>query len=99
MYYCIRGRDAAGSLPLRKANRAPHLDRLRALAAAGKLLIAGPLPAVDSADPGDAGFIGSVVIAEFESLSAARAWADADPYLVAGAWASADVDPFVKVLP
>ena len=99
MYYCIRGRDAANALPIRKANRPAHLERLRELAAADRLAIAGPLPAVDSADPGDAGFNGSVVIAQFESLDAARAWAAEDPYVKAGAWASVEVDPFVRVLP
>ena len=65
---------------------------------AGRLLIAGPLPAIDSADPGEAGFTGSAIVAEFDSLDAARAWAEADPYLVAGAWARVDVHPFVRVL-
>lgn len=99
MWYVIEGRDAADSLPKRKANRAAHLARLEALRDAGRLLVAGPCPAIDAADPGPAGFTGSVVIAEFASLADAKAWADADPYLVAGAWARADVRPFLKVLP
>lgn len=99
MWYVIRGHDARDALALRRAARGAHLARLEALRDAGRLFVAGPLPAIDSADPGPAGYVGSVVIAEFESLAAARTWADADPYLTQGAWARADVDPFVPVLP
>jgi hypothetical protein len=99
LYYLIRGRDAADSLPLRLANRMAHLARIRVLNDTGCLLLAGPLPAVDAADPGSAGFVGSVIVARFESLAVARAWAESDPYIEAGAWVTVEVDPFVKVLP
>lgn len=99
MWYVIEGTDGADSLAKRKANRAAHLARLEALRDAGRLLVAGPCPAIDSADPGPAGFTGSLLIAEFASLDEARAWAGADPYIVAGAWSRADVRPFLKVLP
>jgi uncharacterized protein len=98
MWYFIQGHDGSGSLPLRRANRPAHLARVQALRDAGRLLVVGPLPAVDAADPGEAGFVGSVIIAEFESLDAARAWAEADPYVVAGAWQRVEVHPFVRVL-
>lgn len=99
MWYLIRGHDAADVLPLRRAARASHLARLEALRDVGRLFVAGPLPAIDTAEPGPAGFVGSVVIAEFASLEDARAWADADPYIAQGAWSHADVHPFVPVLP
>lgn len=99
LYYCIRGRDAPDALPLRMANRMDHLARLRELVAEERIVIAGPLPAVDAVDPGSAGFTGSVIIAKFPSLVAAREWAHADPYLKAGAWSSVEVEPFVQVLP
>ena len=99
MWYVIRGHDAPDSLPLRRVARASHIGRLEALRDAGRLLVAGPLPAIDSAEPGPAGFVGSVVIAEFASLDEARAWAAADPYVAQGAWSHADVNPFVPVLP
>jgi len=99
MWYVIEGYDAPDALPKRKANRAAHLARLEALRDAGRLLVGGPCPAIDAADPGPAGYTGSVVIAEFASLADAKTWAEADPYLVAGAWARAEVRPFVKVLP
>lgn len=99
MWYLIRGHDAVDALALRRAARGAHLARLESLRDAGRLLTAGPLPATDSVDPGPAGYVGSIVIAEFASLAAARSWADADPYLVQGAWTRADVDPFVRVLP
>lgn len=99
MWYVIRGHDAHDSLDIRRAARGAHLARLEELRRAGRLLVAGPLPAIDSADPGPAGFVGSLVIAEFTSLDAARSWAAADPYLAQGAWSRADVDPFVQVLP
>lgn len=99
MWYMIRGCDTDASLDGRQAARPAHLARLQALADAGRLLIAGPLPAVDSEDPGPAGFTGSLVVAEFESLEAARAWAEADPYRTAGVYQSIEVQPFRKVLP
>lgn len=99
MWYVIEGTDGADSLPKRKANRAAHLARLEALRDAGRLLVAGPCPTIDAADPGPAGYTGSLLIAEFASLEVARAWAEEDPYLAAGAWSRADVRPFVKVMP
>lgn len=99
MWYAIEGRDAAGVLDRRMAARAAHLARLRALRDEGRLLVAGPCPAVDAEDPGPAGFSGSIVIARFDSLEDARAWADADPYVGAGVYASVEVRPFRKVLP
>ena len=99
MWYAIEGHDAAGSLPARMAARPAHLARLTALRDEGRLLLAGPCPAIDAEDPGPAGFSGSIVIAEFESLDAARAWADADPYVDAGVYARVEVRPFRQVLP
>ena len=99
MWYAIEGHDAAGSLPARMAARPAHLARLTALRDEGRLLLAGPCPAIDAEDPGPAGFSGSIVIAEFESLEAARAWADADPYAQQGVYSRVDVRPFRKVLP
>lgn len=99
MWYAIEGHDVPDSLGLRQPARQAHLARLQALLDAGRLLLAGPCPAIDSPDPGPAGFSGSIVIAEFDSLEAARAWADADPYMLAGAYERVDVRPFVKVLP
>ena len=99
MWYAIEGHDAAGSLPGRLAARPAHLARLTALRDEGRLLLAGPCPAIDAEDPGPAGFSGSLVIAEFASLEEARAWADADPYVEAGVYARVEVRPFRKVLP
>lgn len=99
MFYAIVSQDIDNSLPLRKQARPAHLARLEALRDQGRLLIAGPNPAIDSDDPGEAGFTGSVVIAEFASLAEAQAWADADPYVDAGVYASVSVKPFKKVLP
>lgn len=99
MFYAIICEDAEGSLPKRGATRPAHLERLRALQAEGRLLLAGPFPAVDCEDPGEAGFTGSLIVAEFESLEAARAWADQDPYRHAGIYANVAVKPFRKVLP
>jgi len=99
MLYMIRGVDAEGSLPRRASSREAHLSRLRALADEGRLILAGPLPAIDAEDPGPAGFVGSLVVAEFPSLEDARHWADADPYLQVGAWTDAEVQPFKQVLP
>lgn len=99
MWYVIEGYDGAGVLPKRVAARADHLARLTALRDDGRLLLAGPCPAIDAEDPGPAGFSGSVVIAEFESLEKARAWADADPYMAAGVYERTEVRPFRRVLP
>lgn len=99
MWYAIEGHDAEGSLPARMDARPAHLARLTALRDEGRLLLAGPCPAIDAEDPGPAGFSGSIVIAEFESLEAARAWADADPYAIRGVYTRVDVRPFRKVLP
>jgi len=99
MYYAILSEDVENSLALRKQARPAHLARLDTLRDQGRLLIAGPHPAVDSEDPGEAGFTGSLVIAEFASLAEAQQWADADPYMDAGVYASTTVKPFKKVLP
>ena len=99
MYYAIISQDVANSLPLRKTARADHLARLELLRDQGRLLIAGPCPAIDAEDPGEAGFTGSLIVAEFPSLSAAQEWADADPYIAAGVYQSVVVKPFKKVLP
>lgn len=99
MYYAIMSEDVADSLPLRRSARQDHLARLEALRAQGRLLLAGPHPAVDTDDPGEAGFSGSLVVAEFPSLEAAREWAEADPYVAAGVYARTLVKPFKKVLP
>ncbi|MEE4184382.1 MAG: YciI family protein [Gammaproteobacteria bacterium] len=99
MYYAVISQDVPDSAPLRASARPAHLRRLEELKAAGRLLTAGPCPAIDSADPGPAGFTGSVVIAEFDDLPAAQAWADADPYVAAGVYAEVMVKPFNPVLP
>ena len=99
MLYAIIGEDVPGSLDQRMAARPAHLERLQALQAEARLILAGPCPAIDSPDPGPAGFSGSIIVAEFASLEAARAWADADPYCAAGVYARVDVRPFRKVLP
>ena len=101
MWYAIEGRDIAQpDTPGRRAGaRGAHLARLEALRDEGRLLVAGPCPAVDADDPGPAGYSGSIVIARFDSLEAARAWADADPYVAAGVYATVEVRPFRKVLP
>ena len=99
MWYAILSEDVEDSLERRKSARADHLARLHELIQEGRLLLAGPHPAIDAEDPGPAGFTGSLVIAEFESLEAARAWAEADPYVAAGAYARVTVKPFRKVLP
>lgn len=99
MLYAISARDVADSLPLRRQARDQHIERLRALRDEGRLVLAGPYPAVDSDNPGEAGFSGSLVVAEFESLKAARRWAEADPYKAAGAYDRVDVKPFKQVLP
>jgi len=95
----INGIDVPNSLEKRLSVRPQHVERLKALQDQGRLLLAGPLPAIDSDDPGDAGFTGSLVVAEFESLEAAEEWAQADPYIGAGVYESVIVKPFKKVLP
>lgn len=99
MFYAIISEDVADSLDKRKGARPAHLERIQALVDSGRLLIAGPHPAIDNDDPGDAGFTGSLVVAEFDDLQAAQAWADADPYVAAGVYAKVTVKPFRKVLP
>ncbi|OQX13057.1 MAG: hypothetical protein BWK73_13285 [Thiothrix lacustris] len=99
MLYVIIGDDVEHSLAQRLAARPAHLERLHALREAGHLLLAGPNPAIDSNDPGEAGFSGSVIIAEFDSLDAAQRWAEADPYVAAGVYQRVIVKPFKKVLP
>ncbi|KAF1015720.1 MAG: Protein YciI [Stenotrophomonas maltophilia] len=99
MWYVIEGYDGQDVLAQRMQARPPHLARLQALQAEGRLLLAGPCPAIDSEDPGPAGFSGSLVIAAFDSLAQAREWADADPYMAAGVYTRIEVRPFRKVLP
>ena len=99
MLYAIIAQDVENSLQDRLAARPKHIERLSALQNQGRLILAGPHPSVDSEDPGEAGFSGSLVVAEFESLVEAKAWADADPYVAAGVYASVTVKPFKKVFP
>ena len=99
MWYVIEGCDGIDVLQRRAQARPAHLQRLQALCDAGRLLVAGPCPAIDAEDPGPAGYSGSVVIAEFESLEAARGWADDDPYVAAGVYERVTVRPFRLVLP
>lgn len=99
MFYAIVGQDVSDTLDRRLAARPAHLERLHAMQQAGRLLLAGPFPAIDSNDPGAAGFTGSLIVAEFDTLAVAQAWADADPYVTAGVYASVSVKPFKKVLP
>lgn len=99
MLYAIISEDKADSLALRMETRPAHLERLQLLQQQGRLILAGPHPAIDSDNPGEAGFTGSLVVAEFTDLATAQAWADADPYMLAGVYASVVVKPFKKVLP
>lgn len=99
MLYAINGEDVADSLEKRKMARPAHLERINALQREGRLVLAGPYPAIDSPDPGPAGFSGSLIVAEFESLQAAQNWAEADPYIASGAYAKVTVKPFKKILP
>ncbi len=99
MYYAIIGTDQKDSLEARMQARPDHLQRLEALKNEGRLLIAGPFPAIDSEDPGPAGFSGSLIVAEFLDQEAAKAWADEDPYVLTGVYASVHVTPFKKMLP
>ncbi|MBK5000389.1 YciI family protein [Pseudomonas sp. S31] len=99
MLYAIIASDVANSLEKRLAARPAHIERLQQLKAEGRVVLAGPHPAIDSNDPGDAGFSGSLIVAEFDSLAAAQAWADADPYVAAGVYDKVIVKPFKQVLP
>ncbi|MGK7297471.1 MAG: YciI family protein [Candidatus Wenzhouxiangella sp. M2_3B_020] len=99
MLYVIQGIDADDSSPARRAARQAHVDRIRALQDEGRLVLAGPMPAIDAEDPGPAGFAGSLIVSEFDSLESARSWAEGDPYLGSGAWTTVDVRPFVQVAP
>jgi uncharacterized protein len=99
MLYAIISQDIPGTLDKRLQARPAHLARLEALKSDARLVLAGPHPAIDSENPGEAGFTGSLVVAEFPSLEAARAWADADPYAAAGIYSNVIVKPFKKVLP
>lgn len=99
MWYMIYAVDAPGTLKQRLKSRPDHLARLNALKDQGRLLIAGPTPAIDNEDPGEAGFTGSLVVAEFTSLEDAQAWADVDPYIAAGVYQEVTVKPYKKVLP
>ena len=99
MLYAIIAEDKPGTLDKRLAARPAHLARLLALQAEARLILAGPCPAIDSPDPGPAGFSGSIIIAEFASLAAAQTWADADPYIAAGVYEKVTIKPFKKALP
>lgn len=99
MLYMILAEDSPNSLEKRLAHRPAHLARLTALQNEGRLVLAGPLPAIDSIDPGPAGFTGSLIVAEFADLTTAKAWAEADPFVAAGVYASVSVKPFRKTLP
>ena len=99
MWYAILSEDNENSLPIRAGARDAHLERLRSLASDGRLLVAGPHPAIDAEVPGEAGFTGSLVIAEFPSLDDAQQWADQDPYVAAGVYREVKVKPFKRVLP
>ena len=99
MLYVIIGEDRPDTLADRLAARPAHLARLKALQDEGRMIVAGPCPAIDSPDPGPAGFSGSLIVADFASLDAAQAWADADPYVAAGVYASVRVKPFKRVFP
>lgn len=99
MWYVIYSEDVENSLPMRKQARPAHLERLQALADQGRVLAAGPCPAIDSEDPGEAGFTGSLVILDFDSLEQAKEWAAADPYMSAGVYKSVTVKPYKKVFP
>lgn len=99
MLYSIIGHDVPDSLEKRLAARPAHIARLQALQNEGRLILAGPFPAIDAIDPGAAGFSGSLIVAEFASLADAETWAQADPYITAGVYAQVQVKPFKKVLP
>ncbi|MBT8047332.1 MAG: YciI family protein [Xanthomonadales bacterium] len=99
MWYVIYAQDCPDSLAARLAARPAHVDRLKSLLEQGRLLLAGPRPAIDAEDPGPAGFAGSLVVAQFDSLDDARQWADEDPYVASGVYESVEVTPFKRVMP
>lgn len=99
MYYVIYSEDVENSLALRLSVREKHLERLKQLQSEGRLLVAGPCPAIDNENPGDAGFTGSLIIAEFSDIKSAQAWADSDPYIEVGVYKKVTVKPYKKVLP
>jgi uncharacterized protein YciI len=99
MYYLVYSEDVENSLPLRLSVRDLHIERLQQLQNEGRLLVAGPCPAIDNENPGEAGFTGSLIIAEFSNLEEAKAWADNDPYIAAGVYKKVTVKPYKKVLP
>ncbi|MFT5276567.1 MAG: hypothetical protein ACI97K_002164 [Glaciecola sp.] len=99
MWYMIYAEDIENSLAIRMEARPAHIERISALVDQGRILVAGPTPAIDSEDPAEAGFTGSLIIAQFESLQEAKAWADTDPYVTAGVFKSVIVKPYKKVLP
>ncbi|MEM1080661.1 MAG: YciI family protein [Pseudomonadota bacterium] len=99
MLYIVLGKDADDSLEARRSSREAHLERVEALLHEGRLELAGPMPAIDASDPGPAGYSGSVIIAEFDSLDDAQQWADLDPYVASGAWVSVVAKPFIKAKP
>jgi uncharacterized protein YciI len=99
MWYAITGQDVPDSLAKRQASRPEHVARLQALQAQGRLMLAGPFPAIDAEDPGTAGYTGSLIVAEFPSLAEAQTWADAEPYLAGGVYAHVSVKPFRKTFP
>lgn len=99
MLYLIFAQDVENSLPMRAQARPAHIERLQSLKEQGRLILAGPCPAIDAEDPGEAGFTGSMIVAEFDSLEDAQAWANADPYIEAGVYQSVIVKPYKKVLP
>lgn len=99
MWYAIIGQDVENSLSLRKLHRPAHLQRLNELNSVGRLLIAGPHPAEDSSEPSDAGFTGSLLVVDFDSMAEAKKWADTDPYFLNGVYQSVTIKPFIKALP
>ena len=99
MWYVIYSRDRENALDARLKARPDHLERVTRLVNEGRILLAGPRPAIDSPDPGPAGFEGSLIVADFDSLEEAKAWAESDPYVLAGVYESVDVSPFIQVLP
>jgi hypothetical protein len=99
MLYAIISEDINNSLEKRNDSRTTHLERIQSLVDEGRVILAGPHPAIDTGDPGEAGFTGSLIVAEFSSLKAAQAWANTDPYVTAGVYARVTVKPFKKVLP
>lgn len=99
MLYAISGTDGPDSLAARMASRAAHLARVAGLRDQGRLVLAGPHPRLDTSEPGNGGFSGSLIVAEFSSLEDAESWAQADPYVASGVWATVQVKPFIQVMP